>query len=334
MYIQQANPNLSQKDVHARVSGILLKGQGKRVISMFESADKQITSQMADVFKLDDQALKDVSESILEETKQQLTTGVRKPGGGVGVMPSRGAYGLPTSTYRRTMEQAAGTRGKTLDEFGAQRLPTVEEIESPLQKGRVDLSGFEAAPTLAEMKNSLIKTVIDPEATADDRKAAANQLARIAAAEDIGKKDKDKDIKESDVRSNFRILDATIKRQYAGPGDLVRYTDPETGEVSLELSNDVNPKVRQQINDARRTAVNEYIQEHYAQSGSVSPAVRRVAAAFLGTEPAAPKPTGAPPGQRPSTEQLRADAKAKIQQNPALAARVRKAFKDATGEDL
>ena len=232
------------------------------------------------------------------------------------------------------MEQAAGTRGKTLDEFGAQRLPRPEEIDTPLQKGRIDTEAFAAAPTLTEMKNSLIKTVIDPEATADDRKAAANQLAKIAAAEDIGKKDKDKDIKESDVRSNFRILDATIKRQYAGPGDLVRYTDPETGEVSLELSNDVNPKVRQQINEARKTAVNAYIDEHYKQQGSVSPAVRRVAAAFLGTEPATPSPADAPPGQRPSTEQLRADAKAKIQQNPALAARVRKAFKDATGEDL
>jgi hypothetical protein len=192
------------------------------------------------------------------------------------------------------MEQAASTRGKTLDEFGAQRLPRPEEIDTPLQKGRIDTEAFAAAPTLTEMKNSLIKTVIDPEATADDRKAAANQLAKIAAAEDIGKKDKDKDIKESDVRSNFRILDATIKRQYAGPGDLVRYTDPETGEVSLELSNDVNPKVRQQINEARKTAVNAYIDEHYKQQGSVSPAVRRVAAAFLGSEPATPSSAGAP----------------------------------------
>ena len=294
MYIQQANPNLSDREVKARVSGIIYKGQGKRVISMFESAENRLTAQMADVFKLDDEQLKSVSDNILEETKKQLSTGIKKPGGGFGAMPTTTAFGLPYDS-EGALRDIATSRGKTPEEFVAKRLPRPEEIDTPLKSGRIDLSAFAAEPTLAEMKNSLVKTVIDPTASAADKKAATRRLGEIAAAEDIlKKKDKDKEVKESDVRANLRLLDQDINREFVASGDLVRYTDPDTNQTTLEFANGIDPKVRNQIQARRREAFGAYIQEHYTQQGKVDPAVRRVAAAFLGSEPAAPSSAGAP----------------------------------------
>ena len=232
MYIQQANPNLSQKDVHARVSGIIYKGQGKRVISMFEAADNRLTAQMADAFKLEDEQLKSVSDDILNEIKKQMSTGIKKPGGGVGVIPSRGAWGLPVSesVYRGTMEQAANTRGKTLDEFGALRLPRPEEIDTPLQKGRIDLSVLSTGKDTMDIRiDQAARSVADAE-TDEDKNAAQNELDRLVAIQARTKpKDKDGKISQSDIRSTIkRRLEAIARAHISGD-----YTTTNDGSINI-----------------------------------------------------------------------------------------------------
>jgi len=283
MYIQQANPNLSQKDVHARVSGIIYKGQGKRVISMFEAADNRLTAQMADAFKLEDEQLKSVSDDILNEIKKQMSTGIKKPGGGVGVMPSRGAWGLPVpeSAYRGTMEQAANTRGKTLDEFGAQRLPRPEEIDTPLQKGRVDLSVFKGEESVSNMQDRLIKTIIDPSSSEEEKDSASKTLGEIGGARALLKaKEEGISFKESDIRANLRNYVATIKERMAGPGNTKRVLNPETNSVDIIYGKTVKPDEIRRIESAADTALSAFIGQYYSVNGTIPEPVRRVAATF------------------------------------------------------
>jgi hypothetical protein len=210
----------------------------------------------------------------------------------------RGAFGLRTRAGEAARARGLAAAGMTEEELYKTQMVRPTGVE-----GTLDLGVFEDEESLSKMEDRLIKTMINPETSKDEKKQAASTLGRIGAAKGLLKAEKEGgpgDVKESDVRSNFRILDATIKKQFAGPGDLVRYTDPATGEVSLELSNDVKPEVRQQINEARSAAFNAFIQEHYSQTGSVPPAVRRVASAFLGTAPEPVKPAGAPAPKPPA----------------------------------
>lgn len=204
-YIAGANPELTRAQVEQRVSGILLKGQGKRVIDMFESAQKggKVTKQMADVFK----PSADVDQKatgILQETIGKLTTGVKMPGKGAGVMPQRGAFGLPSSTYKDTMQQAAATRGLTLDEFAAKRLPSIEEVGEP-PAGTFDVNVFAeetAAPTkekiLAEFAQQRFEAETEEEKRAIDRQ-------RDEYLKGFPKDEKDKALTFSNAMTGFRI---------------------------------------------------------------------------------------------------------------------------------
>lgn len=243
------------------------------------------------------------SATSLDEVIAQQTTPTARE---VEEPQMRGAFGLPSRAGREFAETARGIQTE---------LPAIPTTAQPL-----DLSALEDADeeTFNKRKNEARMRVLDAE-TAEDRAAAVTELTRIAAIEDIGK-DKSGDLKESDVRSNLRILDASIKQSIAGPGDLVIVTDPTTNERTFEYSKDIDPKVRQTIEAKRREEFNKYIQQFYAQEGKVPEVVQRVVGAFV------------PP--MPSVEKLRADANQKIAQNPAVADQVRAEFKKLTGQDL
>lgn len=220
----------------------------------------------------------------------------------------QGAFGLPSRAGREFAETARGIETE---------LPEVPTKAQPL-----DLSVFEEADeeTFTKRENAARMKILDAE-TDEDRQQGLNELNRILAIKDIGK-DKEDKLKESDVRSNLRVLDATIKQSIAGPGDLVVVTDPVTGERSFEYSKDIDPKVRNEIEKKRREEFKKYIRQHYEESGKVPDVVQRVTSAFL---------LG---GTSPDKERLRADANQKIAQNPAIADQVRAEFKRLTGEDL
>lgn len=239
--------------------------------------------------------------SLDEVIAQQTTPTARE----VEEPQMRGAFGLPSRAGKEFAETARDIETE---------LPAIPTTAQPL-----DLSVFAEEGSLSDEKEKLIKMVVSEDATADQKQKATEALRKIAAAEDIGK-DKNKDLKESDVRSNLRILDASIKQSIAGPGDLVVVTDPTTGERTFEYSKDIDPKVRQAIESKRREEFNKYIRQFYTQEGQVPDVVQRVVGAFM--------------PQTPSVEKLRADANQKIAQNPAVADQVRAEFKKLTGQDL
>ena len=279
------------KLTETQIVGILSGGEAETVIKQLRQR-RVGPEKIAKLFtpaNPDDQA---ELESYLQDVGK--LTGTAPPR----VAEDTGAFGLPTRVGRVTRERALAKTGLTEEELYKTSMTMPAGVE-----GSLDLSIFKDEESVSDMQDELIKTMIDPQASKEEKREAAKTLGQIGAAKDLLKADKEGGpggVKESDVRSNFRILDATIKKQFAGPGDLVRYTDPATGEVSLELSNDVKPEVRQQINEARSAAFNAYIQEHYSQTGSVPPAVRRVASAFLGTAPEPVKPAGAPAPKPPA----------------------------------
>jgi len=282
-----AGPNLTE----SQIIGIINSGEADTVIKKLRDNTVGPEKIKQLFIPADPDAQADLEQYLSEVGKLTGKAPVRTE-------MERGAFGLRTRAGEAARARGLAAAGMTEEDLYKTSMVRPEGVE-----GKLDLSVFKEEESLSKVEDKLIKTMINPEASKDEKKQAASTLGRIGAAKDLLKVDKEGGpggVKESDVRSNFRILDAKIKNEFAGPGDLVRYTDPATGEVSLELSNDVKPEVRQQINEARTAAFNSYIQEHYAQTGSVPPAVRRVAAAFLGTAPAAPKPAGAPTPKPPA----------------------------------
>ena len=81
---------------------------------------------------------------------------------------------------------------------------------------------------------------------------------------------------ESDLRSNFRILDKTIKESMAGPGDLV--VDKETGTYMYSRS--VKPEIRAKIEQARLDGFKELVETYTQADGTVPESVARVLISF------------------------------------------------------
>lgn len=218
----------------------------------------------------------------------------------------RGAFGLPSRAGKEFAETAKGIETE---------LPDIPTKAQPL-----DLSVLEDADeeTFNKRKNEARIKVLDA-TTPEEQTNAIAELTTILAVEDYGK-DKEDGLKESDVRSNLRILDASIKQSMAGPGDLVVVTNPATGERTFEYSKDIDPKVRQAIESKRKIEFSKYVNRFYAQEGQVPDVVQRVVGAFI--------------PQTANVEKLRADANQKIAQNPAVAEQVRAEFKKLTGQDL
>jgi hypothetical protein len=243
-------------------------------------------------------------DEVIAQQTTPTTTEVQAP-------QMRGAFGLPSRAGKEFAETAKEIETE---------LPDIPTKAQPL-----DLSVFEEEEeeTFNERENKARLKVLDAKTPKEKNDALAN-LTNILAVKDIDKDKEEDGLKEANVRATLRILDASIKQSIAGPGDLAIYTNPETGEKSLELSNDIDPKVRIQIQRERKKQFDAYVNEHYARSGQVPSVVTKIVSAFLGPEL----------NQMPSVEELRADANAKIAENPAVAQEVRAEFKKLTGQDL
>jgi hypothetical protein len=314
----------SRKEELASVSNSLvaLGLPENEVASLIESQGIERAKQTAELLQKEE-----LTGGLTPDKVQRMTAGLPKTDTSLQGTIERLSTPTTGAVAPVQMERAFGLGGgRRAAEFEerAGMLPTeLPEMPRATGVGGVDLSVFAEEPTLTEQKQNYISVLISDESTEEEKMAATTALRKIAEAEDIGK-DKDKDLKESDVRATLRILDSSIKQSIAGPGDLVVYTNPETGEKSLELSNDIDPKVRIQIQRERKKQFDAYVNEHYARSGQVPSVVTRVVSAFLGPQL----------NQMPSAEELRADANAKIAENPAVAQEVRAEFKKLTGQDL
>ena len=187
------------------------------------------------------------------------------------VLPTemRGAFGLPSGA--EDYVKSLGLKEEDL----ATELPA-REIAKPLG---LDMSVFREADTFNERKNAAQVALLEADPGSDEFKQASSTLSRISAIEDIGK-DSENKLKESDVRSNLRNLENTIKEQMAGPGNLVRIANPD-GSFSYGYKKGLDSSVIKSIENSRQTAITSYLREFYSVRGEIPDVVRRAAAPFL-----------------------------------------------------
>jgi hypothetical protein len=164
--------------------------------------------------------------------------------------------------------------------------------------------------------------------TPQERSAALATLNKIVSIEDIGK-DKNNDLKESDVRSNLRIVANSIVESMAGPGNTVIVTDPVTGERRVTVKGTAKPELRSRIEAAKVQQLQDYVNNFYKANGKIPEAVQRVLGAFtleggMGAEEA-PTPSPAAPATPPAPGGARGAPRAAAPQQSPL----NKALQDA-----
>jgi hypothetical protein len=191
-----------------------------------------------------------------EQVIEKLSTPVAGAAPQFGEM--RGAFGLPSRTAKEAQERAAGM---------ATELP-----EMPSAAGPLDLSVF-ATPKSFDQRKDAAQTALLDATTPKERDLAMKNLVSIMQIEALGKREGPT---ESDLRSNFRILDKTIKESMAGPGDLV--VDKETGTYMYSRS--VKPEIRAKIEQARLDGFKELVETYTQADGTVPESVARVLISF------------------------------------------------------
>lgn len=215
---------------------------------------------------------------------------------------TRGAFGLPSGrAVSQTQQEFLAKSGMTEEELRATELPKPE-----LGAAAIDYSVFTKPETFAQRKNKA-QTAILAAKTPEDRSRAIGSLVEIIKIEDLGKREGPT---ESDIRSNFRILDNTVKQSMAGPGDLV--IDKDTG--TYMYSKTIKPEVRAKIEQAKLDGFKGLVSEYAREDGTVPDNVRRVLIAygvrfdkegkpiFKSTEAPPPTPaTPATPAPRPTS---------------------------------
>lgn len=197
----------------------------------------------------------------------------------------RGAFGLSTEdAQQRAFARVGRQTGMGEEDLRKTKLPLrASEAVS------LDYSAFAPEQDFADRKNKAQIALLEADPGSDEFRQASRTLSKIAAIEDIGKSKEDK-LKESDVRSNLRNLDNTIKEAMAGPGNLVRISNPD-GSFSYGYKKGLKPDVIRAIENARQNAFTNYLREFYSDEGKIPDVVRRAAAPFL-VSPGVPVKTG------------------------------------------
>ena len=204
--------------------------------------------------------------SLTEFVQKQTTPAVTEPGLGFAeqAKQTRGAFGLSSEREdARTQQEFLAKSGMTEQELRATELPKGE-----VTKTAIDYGVFAKPKTFAQRKEMAQSDILRA-ATDEDRKKAITELATIIKIENIGKKEGPT---ESDIRSNFRILNNTIAQSMAGPGDLV--IDKETG--TYMYSKTIKPEVRAKIEQAKLDGFKDLVREYQNEDGTVPDNVRRV----------------------------------------------------------
>lgn len=195
-----------------------------------------------------------------EQVIQKLSTPVAGTAPDFGTM--RGAFGLPSGAAKEAQERAAKLQTQ---------LP-----ELPSAKGPLDLTVFAEAKSFDTRKNDAQTALLDAK-TPKEQQLARNNLVSIMQIESLGKREGPT---ESDIRSNFRILDTTIKNSMAGPNDLVVIKDPDTGQNSYAFSKTIKPEVRAKIEQARLDGFKTLVETYTQPDGTVPESVVRILVAF------------------------------------------------------
>jgi len=275
-------------------------------------------------------------EQVLSGFKARPKAGATAPD----YSQTRTVFGLsaePTARAART--EAKATLGMTEEEA----LGLEYTSPAPTLSAQFNFSTLlkENTDSLDKRLNKANLALLDATTPQEKTKARA-EVDRILAVKSVQQK-KEGGEKESDIRSNYRILSNTIMESLAGPGDLVR--DAESG--ALIYSRTAPPEVRARIEEQKRQAfmASELTKSYKLPDGSLPPEVTRVISSFTYTTPAAGGAGGAPSGtpgapapakvsdiEREKSLAYAAIAAAK--NDATVAANVRRKFKQKTGQDL
>jgi hypothetical protein len=233
-------------------------------------------------------------EGFIDKSTRMPTAPEAPEGATVEDKQVRGAFGLPSRAYGQTQarfEKATGTR---VADLRAQAQPRGVP-SAPV--GSVDF-GQLRSDTVDKRINQLSIQVLDAK-TPEEAAEARTELDRVLSVKSIQKQKEEGGVKESDVRSNFRILSNTIMQSMAGPGDLV--LDKETN--TFMYSRTAKPEVRAKIEAQKRKAfeTSELTKSYRTADGKLPPEVSRVMSAFIFSPPSEreEKPTPQPAGDKP-----------------------------------
>lgn len=283
----------------AQIVGILESGYGEVALEKLKSktvgADK-----MAKLFT---PASPDDKRLIEDYIKEATTLTGKAPI----EVEEEGAFGLRSRAGSAVRQRAAATAGMPVEELYKAELPEMGTKPT----GTIDLSIFEDEDeeSISNMQDRLIRTVIDPSSSKEEKDSASKTLGEIGGAKALLKaKEEGISFKESDIRANLRNYVATIKERMAGPGNTKRVLNPETNSVDIIYGKTVKPDEIRRIESAADTALNGYINQYYSVSGKIPEPVQRVVATFtarpmairVGTSGAGeaagevPAPTGKP----------------------------------------
>lgn len=260
-----AGPNLTE----SQIIGIINSGEADTVIKKLR--DNTVgPEKMKQLFiPADPNAQADLEQYLSEVGKLTGKAPVRTE-------MERGAFGLRTRAGEAARARGLAAAGMTEEELYQTRLASPEGVE-----GRLDLSIFKDEESISNMQDRLIRTVIDPSSSKEEKDSASKTLGEIGGAKALLKaKEEGISFKESDIRANLRNYVATIKERMAGPGNTKRVLNPETNSVDIIYGKTVKPDEIRRIESAADTALNGYINQYYSVGGEIPEPVQRVVATF------------------------------------------------------
>ena len=260
-----AGPNLTE----SQIIGIINSGEADTVIKKLR--DNTVgPEKMKQLFiPADPNAQAELEQYLSEVGKLTGKAPVRTE-------MERGAFGLRTRAGEAARARGLAAAGMTEEELYQTRLASPEGV-----KGRLDLSIFKDEESVSNMQDRLIKTIIDPSSSEEEKNSASKTLGEIGGAKALLKaKEEGISFKESDIRANLRNYVATIKERMAGPGNTKRVLNPETNSIDIIYGKTVKPDEIRRIESAADTALNGYINQYYYVNGEIPDVVQRVVATF------------------------------------------------------
>jgi len=260
-----AGPNLTE----SQIIGIINSGEADTVIKKLRDNTVGPEKIKQLFIPADPNAQADLEQYLSEVGKLTGKAPVRTE-------MERGAFGLRTRAGEAARARGLAAAGMTEEELYQTRLASPEGV-----KGRLNLSIFKDEESVSNMQDRLIKTIIDPSSSQEEKNSASKTLGEIGGARALLKaKEEGISFKESDVRANLRNYTNTIKERMAGPGNTRRVLNQETGSVDVIYAQTVKADQIERIESAVDNAINGFINQYYSINGKIPEVVQRVGATF------------------------------------------------------
>jgi hypothetical protein len=311
------------RELNAMLSGTNLDPEKRKQIAIEMVRNPEAAKYFIEAVKDNRAGVDSINDFIILPKEEEIEDGREKPADLSEVFKARpattqaappdfskvtGPFGLPMGgSAQRARDFAMAKLRMTEEEAGG--LEYTPPTPSLGVKFNYDALLKEKTDTIDRRINDASISLLDAKTPEEESKARA-ELERVLAVKSIQKQRTEGGARESDIRSNYRILSDSIMQSMAGPGDLVR--DPETN--AFMYSRTARPEVRAKIEAQKRQAfeTSELTQSYKLPDGTLPPEVSRVISAFTYSSPTeqaltprerpAPAPAPAPAPVTPAAE--------------------------------